>query len=571
VEFGFRPCCENPVPVVYWGCTAHLFIATAAFRGRAKEDQIEVRDLQTFVDCLEDAVVVIDENYGVVLANAAALRSVGRPAEEVLYTPCYRALHGQTALCDNRPFGACAVQTVRATGQPARVRHRHPDASGSVHVVEISASPLPGRDRGSSLVVELMRDVTRQAELEVETARRHRELTVLNQIALAVVRSLDLETLAPELLDLVMPTLQADCAAIYQFHDGQPAQAAHKGVELPCAIIDALSGEAAARDLPLILHDVRAEARWAALLPATTSLGSLLCMPLANQKVCHGMLVLGNSLPRAWEEPDVHLVAMAARQIAIGLERTRLFHAERERAHSLEEANCRLLMLEQARRQALRRAMTAQEDERKRIAAELHDDTAQALAALIVGMDTAAAMLEHSPAAAHEQLAHLKRSTGGIIEEIDSIIAALRPALLDDMGLLPALRAYAADRLDPLGVAWEFHVGDNECHLLPSTEMALFRVVQEAISNIARHAQAHQVYITVLPEVEGTTVQVSDDGVGFDVSEKLDLDRRQPSLGLLGMQERLATVNGRLHIQSTPGQGTQLRIYVPCEADGGIP
>jgi len=188
-----------------------------------------------------------------------------------------------------------------------------------------------------------------------------------------------------------------------------------------------------------------------------------------------------------------------------------------------------------------------------------------------VGMDTAAAMLDHSPAAAREQLAHLKRSTGSIIEEIDSIIAALRPALLDDLGLLPALRAYAADRLDPLGVAWEFHVGHNKWCLPSSTEMALFRVVQEAISNIARHAQAHQVHITVLPEAEGIAVQVSDDGVGFDVNEKLDFGRRQPSLGLLGMQERLAAVNGRLQICSSPGKGTQLRIYVPCEVHGGAP
>jgi signal transduction histidine kinase len=531
---------------------------------------MQICDLQTFIDCLEDAVVVIDESFSVVLANAAALRSSGRPAEELLYTPCYGALHGQPSPCDTQPHGACAVQTVRATGQPARVRHHHPDANGFVHVVEISASPLPGRAPGSSLVVELMRDVTRQAELEVETAQRHRELTVLNQITSAVAGSLDLETLAPEILDLVMAALGADSAAIYQFHDGQPAQTAHKGIELSRAVIHALSDEVAQRDGPLILHDVSAEACWAAFPPATASFGSLLCMPLANQGGCQGMLVLGNSLPRPWAVPDIRLVIMASQQIAIGLERAQLFRAERERAHSLEEANRRLLLLEQARRQALRRAMTAQEDERKRIAAELHDDTAQTLAALIVGMDTATAMLEHSPAAAREQLAHLKRSTGRIIEEIDSIIAALRPALLDDLGLLPALQAYAADRLDPLGVAWEFHVSDDEYHLPPATEMALFRVVQEAISNIARHAQAHQVHITVLPEAEGIVVQVSDDGVGFDLSEELDFGRRQLSFGLLGMQERLATVNGRLQIRSSPGQGTQLRIDVPGEAHGGM-
>jgi len=532
---------------------------------------MQICDLQTFIDCLEDAVVIIDENFRVVLANAAALRSHGRTAEEVLNAPCYRALHSQTAPCDTQPFGVCALQTVRVTGQPARVRHHHPDASGFVHVMEISASHLPGHDAGSPLVVELMREVTRQAELEVETAQRDRELTALNQIMSTVARSLDLEALAPELLDLVMPMLQVDGAAIYQFQDDGLAQVTHKGVELPAAIIKALSSEVAQRDGPLILHDMRAEARWAALLPTTAAHGSLLCMRLANQEGCRGMLILGNLLPRPWAEPDVQLVVTAAQQIALGLERACLFHAERERTRSLEEAHCRLLMLEQARRQALRRAMTAQEDERKRIAAELHDDTAQALAALIVGMDTATAMLDHSPAAAREQLARLKRSTGGIMKEIDTIIAALRPALLDDLGLLPALRAYAADRLDPLGVAWEFHVGDNECRLPPATEMALFRVVQEAISNIARHARAHQVQITVLPADGGTTVQVSDDGVGFDLGEKLDLGRRQPSFGLLGMQERLATVNGQLQIRSSPGQGTQLRVYVPSEAHGGAP
>ena len=149
---------------------------------------MQICDLQTFIDCLEDAVVIIDENFSVVLANAAALRSHGRTAEEMLDVPCYRALHSQTAPCDTQPYGACALQTVRATGQPARVRHRHPDASGFIHVMEISASPLPGHDAGSCLVVELMREVTRQAELEVETARRHWELTVLNQITSAIAR-----------------------------------------------------------------------------------------------------------------------------------------------------------------------------------------------------------------------------------------------------------------------------------------------------------------------------------------------------------------------------------------------
>jgi signal transduction histidine kinase len=142
-------------------------------------------------------------------------------------------------------------------------------------------------------------------------------------------------------------------------------------------------------------------------------------------------------------------------------------------------------------------------------------------------MDTAVAMLQHSPDATREQLAHLKRSTSAMIEDIDTIIAALRPALLDDLGLLPALRAYAAERLDPLGVAWRFDVDGDEGTLPPQTEMALFRAVQEAISNVARlpgpPGSHHGLY-----KVGGVMVQVSDDGVGFEVSERPDPDASRP-------------------------------------------
>jgi PAS domain S-box-containing protein len=536
--------------------------------GRTEERKMALCDLQTFIDCLEDAVVVIDEDFRVLLANTATLRTFGWKAEEVVSQPCYVTFHGQTAPCDSGPFGLCAVQTARATGNPARVRHRHPDASGFVHTVEIFASPLPTHEGGSTLVVELMREITHQAELEVETAQRHRELSVLNQITTAVVRSLDPQALAPELLDLMAAALQASTAAIYQYRDGALVQLAGKDAELPPAAVKALADEVIQRGA-LALDDLRAAREWAALLPAAAAPGSLLCLPLSDGEGPQGLLVLGNSPPRPWSEPDVRLSMMAARQIAIGLERGRLFHAEAERARSLAEANLRLHALEQARRQTLQRAMSAQEDERKRIAAELHDDTAQGLAALIVGLDTAVAMLEHSPSAAREQLVHLKRSTGAIIEEIDSIIAALRPALLDDLGLVPALRAYAAERLDPLGGSWELQVDGDEYLLSPPADMVLFRVVQEAISNIARHAHAQRVVITILSEARGITVQVCDDGVGFDVDEKLDPGRRQLSFGLLGMQERLETVKGLLHVQSAPGQGTQLRVFVPRATAGG--
>lgn len=529
---------------------------------------MDICDLQTFANCLEDIVVVIDENFRVLFANAATLRTFRRTADEVINQPCYTTFHNQVAPCDDRLVGACPVRTVRATGQPARARHHHPDASGLVHTVEIFAAPMSCGEHGSTLVVESMREITRQAELEVETAQRHREFSVLNQITTAVARSLDAEALAPELVDVLSVALEVSSAAIYQFCDGEPVQLAGRGTQLPFAVVQALADEQLSRDAPLVLDDMRTSEGRTTPLPAGSMPGALLCLPLSAGDGSRGMLVLGDSTPRPWSEHDIRLAAMAAQQIAIGLERCRLFHAESERRRSLEKANHRLRTLERTRRQALQCATMAQENERRRIAAELHDGTVQSLAALIVGLDTAAAMLDHSPVAAREQVTRLKRAAGAIIEDIDNIIAALRPALLDDLGLLPALQAYASDRLDPLDVAWEFQASATECFLPPPADMVLFRVVQEAISNIARHAHARQVVIAIQLDAEGIYVKVNDDGVGFDMREKLDPGCGQPSLGLLGMQERLETLHGRLQIQSAPGQGTQLRVFVPREPGG---
>jgi signal transduction histidine kinase len=100
--------------------------------------------------------------------------------------------------------------------------------------------------------------------------------------------------------------------------------------------------------------------------------------------------------------------------------------------------------------------------------------------------------------------------------------------------------------------------------------LVLYRVIQEAISNIARHARAHRVHIAVLPERNGITIEVSDDGIGFVVGDRQDRSHRPMSLGLLGMQERLAAVGGHMNIDSSPGQGTRVSIFVPRETGGGI-
>lgn len=231
---------------------------------------------------------------------------------------------------------------------------------------------------------------------------------------------------------------------------------------------------------------------------------------------------------------------------------------------SLEE----LERKEEARGQLLSQVISAQEDERKRIARELHDETSQALTTLVLNLDT----LAMSPVKAsklRERLKGIRSVAVSTLEGIHKLIYDLRPAMLDDLGLLAAIRWYAESRLESAGVEVHLETAGNERRLPPQVETSLFRITQEAIANLAQHAQAESASITVEFGEDYVTVQIEDDGKGFDVTEifhRYEADGR--GLGLLGMEERVSLLGGKLVIKSHPGGGTQIVAQVPLV--GGV-
>ncbi|TAK13266.1 MAG: sensor histidine kinase [Anaerolineae bacterium] len=224
----------------------------------------------------------------------------------------------------------------------------------------------------------------------------------------------------------------------------------------------------------------------------------------------------------------------------------------------LEEAERR----ETLRGEQLKRIVDAQEAERQRIARELHDDTGQALTAIGLGLRGVANNLRADPALAAANLARLEALTGRSLDELQRMIRNLRPSHLDDLGLPAALRWYGGE----LGEAarFEFHFEEvGAARQLPEAlKVALFRIAQEALTNIIKHAGAHNVWVTLRYSEHQMAVTVRDDGCGFD---PLAIDaRRKPSWGLLGMRERAALLNGDFDLQSRPGQGTSITVSIPC-------
>ena len=205
----------------------------------------------------------------------------------------------------------------------------------------------------------------------------------------------------------------------------------------------------------------------------------------------------------------------------------------------------------------------AQEEERKRIARELHDDTAQALYALNRQMDNFVRSNTNQP---EDNAAFLRELTLQVLEIIDGVRRFgqdLRPPMLDDLGLLATLRWLVSELKEQHGIETDLRVLGIERRFAPETELLLFRVVQEAVKNIGRHSQAQKAEVSIEFGDGRTRVSITDNGVGFQQPESLGDLSRVGKLGLIGMQERVRLLGGSLTVQSDLGKGTTVIVDVP--------
>ena len=248
----------------------------------------------------------------------------------------------------------------------------------------------------------------------------------------------------------------------------------------------------------------------------------------------------------------------------------RLFELERQRqmdklSQDRAEAQRRLHEereeQERLRRELLRQTVQAQEEERQHIARELHDEASQALTALSWGLAAVEEALPDHPDEACERTGELRRLTEQVMNNLRQLSIRLRPAVLDELGLVPALITYADDCSTRFPFVVDAQVTGTRRRLPPEVETTLYRIAQEAITNVAKHAQATQA--TVMVEAEGGTVRlvIADDGVGFDSTCAAQTGEPQ-GWGLITMCERAEAMGGHCEIESHPGEGTQVVVEV---------
>jgi signal transduction histidine kinase len=219
------------------------------------------------------------------------------------------------------------------------------------------------------------------------------------------------------------------------------------------------------------------------------------------------------------------------------------------------------------RQQKALQMLHVQEEERKRISRELHDEVGQA----VVAINAYLAVSHRESPAQHDsvfrrQMAEIEKLLLGTMERVHTFARELRPAVLDELGLVPALRSYLKEYAERTGVLVHFERGARDVPLSAEQKTALFRVVQESLNNVAKHAQATEVEISLSLVKGGIRLQVKDNGKGF----AMDAGRsrvEKKRLGLQGMQERIVLMNGRFFVQSAPGAGTTVVAQIPLHSD----
>lgn len=207
------------------------------------------------------------------------------------------------------------------------------------------------------------------------------------------------------------------------------------------------------------------------------------------------------------------------------------------------------------------RVIKAQEEERRRVAREIHDGPAQTLANIVLRLEIAEKLLELDPSRVKAEIKDLKNLVRSNLQDIRRIIFDLRPMALDDLGIVPAIAKYLDNFQENYGIICELRIEGREKRLLPAMEVALFRLIQEGMTNVAKHAHSAKVDVSLVYQEDWTIARIRDYGKGFEVNSALTDPGEH--FGLIGMRERVEMFSGRFSVQSTLGKGTTIELSIP--------
>ncbi len=534
----FAPLANAPWGVVIWHDSEQLFAP--------------VREFVTQTLLLALVTVV-----GAILLVILTTRSVINPVQ---------ALTEATRKIGETQFDSSTLQSVEAT--LAGTHSGRNPRRDEIGLLSNSFIAMCKRLRAS---LEETRALTRELDQRVQA--RTLQLSTVNAVATTVNRSLNLEDILQRALDEVLHLTGIDMAAIFLLDpaSGHLKMNAYRGLSEHAArlayqvgLLDGNCGGVLELGRAVVVPDISQLRGRGAKSLQRENVTAMMHVPLMTRDRALGSMCLGTHDNMKFDEQEQKLFTSIGNQIAIAVENARLYAEVQHK--------------ERLRGELFQKALAAQEEERKRIARELHDEVSQSLTALLYEAEGGLEL--KASAAARSRFQDIWDLTQRSLDNVHDLIFDLRPSMLDQLGLIPAVRWLAKTRLEPKGIRVQVEAADGEeasqQRLETDTETALFRVIQEAINNIARHAAARSVDIQLEMQDQYARVSIRDDGVGFDLAELAGITAREiespetptrgaRGLGIVGMQERIELLGGELEILTAPGAGTWLKIRIPLQ------
>jgi signal transduction histidine kinase len=327
--------------------------------------------------------------------------------------------------------------------------------------------------------------------------------------------------------------------------------------EMRLKLGEGIAGKVAQSGRAALLEDISSEPDAARLdLVGLEGLKAFISVPLRAKDNILGVMNVASRTPHRFTKEDVHLLHSIGDQLGMAIEQA-ILHER------LRKARERL-------RKLARQNLMAEEEERRRIARELHDETSQSLSGIALQLEALiemAAKSDNQDARLIEGLKKVQSLSVQVHKEVSRIISNLHPTVLDTLGLAAAVRQHAKNALQPLNINVTVEVKGTERRFPPDVEATLFRVVQGLVGNIAEHSKAKNASIVLAYQPDEFSLTISDDGQGFDVSKITDVEESGRGRGLFSMRERIGFLGGTSGIQSRIGAGTTAWAKIPIGQD----
>ncbi|MHB1006562.1 MAG: GAF domain-containing sensor histidine kinase [Chloroflexota bacterium] len=423
----------------------------------------------------------------------------------------------------------------------------------------VAISPHPGESLLETFAVFLVGGWAGfSSALLMEERDRHLQLEALYRVSSVASTSLDLHQILDSSIERVMDVLRVDAVLVFLVDDesGALMLTAYDGISDVAAeefarlsLAGSLNGRVARNGEPLYVEDSLTSPQVTYAAVRREGIRSQLIVPLRSKGNVLGTLCAATRRHRRFLKGEVELLIAVGNHIGVAVEKARLY-AQKDH-------------MEEDLRFYVQQITRAQEEERKRIARELHDDTIQALVIHSRRLDELASDEQATANAIRDRLEKLREETNDIIHGVRRLSRDLRPATIDRLGLLPALERLAADVAERARIEVVVSARGAERRLPDEVTITLFRIAQEALTNVWRHAQASRADLVVEFTENRVRLIVGDDGRGFTPRTPLAMLPRDGKLGLAGMEERSRLLGGTVRIDSTPGEGTTVTVEAP--------